>query len=126
VAAIVFDSGALIALERGDRRIAVLLDEATAGGVGAVTSSACVAEVWRNPARQARLTRALAGFRECSLDPAAARACGTLLAQAATDDIADAALCQLAGDGDTILTSNPSDMARLLRARGVEAQVRAV
>jgi hypothetical protein len=126
VAAIVFDSGALIALERGDRRIAVLLDEAAAGGVEAVTSSACVAEVWRDPARQARLTRALAGFQERSLDPAAARACGTLLASTRTSDIADVALSGLARDGDTILTSDPHDIARLLGARGIDAQVRAV
>jgi hypothetical protein len=126
VAAIVFDSGALIALERGDRRIAVLLDEAAAGGVEAVTSSACVTEVWRDPARQARLTRALAGFRERSLDPPQARACGTLLARSATSDVTDAAVCQIARDGDTVLTSDPHDIARLLQAAGTRARVRAV
>jgi hypothetical protein len=126
VAAIVFDSGALIALERGDRRIAVLLDEAAASGVEAVTSSACVAEVWRDPARQARLTRALAGFRERSLDPAAARACGTLLASTRTSDIADAALSRLARDGDAVLTSDPNDIELLLHAQGTRAHVHTV
>lgn len=126
MAALVFDSGALIALERGDRGVAALLVAAVAAGTEAVTSCACVAEVWRDPARQARLTRALSGFREHSLDRAQARASGALLAQVATADVADAALCQLVGDGDTILTSDPSEIARLLRARGVNAQVRAV
>jgi hypothetical protein len=126
MAALVFDSGALIALERGDRKVAALLVAAIAGGAEAVTSCACVAEVWRDPARQARLTRALPGFRERSLDPLQARACGTLLARSATTDIADAALCRLAQDGDTVLTSDPHDIARLLETAGVRACVRAV
>ncbi|HEU0251201.1 MAG TPA: hypothetical protein VFR48_10800 [Solirubrobacteraceae bacterium] len=126
MAALVFDSGALIALERGDRRIAALLVAAIAGGAEAITSCACVAEVWRDPARQARLTRALPGFRERSLDPLQARACGALLARSATSDIADAALCQLAQDGDTVLTSDPHDIALLLQAAGSRARVRAI
>jgi hypothetical protein len=126
MAALVFDSGALIALERGDRKIAALLVAAIAGGAEAVTSCACVAEVWRDPARQARLTRALPGFRERSLDPLQARACGALLARSATSDVADAALCQLAQDGDTVLTSDPHDIARLLQATGTQARVRTV
>lgn len=126
MAALVFDSGALIALERGDRKVAALLVAAVAGGAEAVTSCACVAEVWRDPARQARLTRALTGFLERSLDPASARACGVLLAQTGTSDIADAALCQLAHDGDTVLTSDPRDIARLLEASGTHVHVHTV
>lgn len=125
MAALVFDSGALIALERGDRKVAALLVAAVAAGSEAVTSCACVAEVWRDPARQARLTRALAGFREYSLDPARARACGVLLAKDG-GDLADAALCQLARDGDTVLTSDPGDIARLLRSCETHARVHAV
>jgi hypothetical protein len=124
--ALVFDSGALIALERGDRDVAALLVAAVSGGAEAVTSCACVAEVWRDPARQARLTRALRGFQERSLDSARARACGALLGQADSDDIADAALCQLARDGDTVLTSDPRDIAQLLQASGTRAHVHAV
>lgn len=126
MAALVFDSGALIALERGDRRVAAALIAAVEGGVEAVTSCACVAQTWRDPARQARLTRALAGFQELDLDPVRARACGELLARAGSDDIADAALCQLARDGDTILTSDPHDLGRLLAAAGTKAQVQVV
>jgi len=92
VAAIVFDTGGLIALDRGDRKVGVLLATAAASGVEAVTSTACVAQLWRDPARQARLARALAGFLECSLDPAAARNCGRLLAHAGTIDVVDATL----------------------------------
>jgi hypothetical protein len=126
VAAIVFDTGGLIALDRGDRKVGVLLAAAAAGGVEAVTSTACVAQVWRDPARQARLARALAGFLECSLDPAAARGCGQLLAGAGTVDVVDAALALLVETGDTVVTSDPNDIARLLRVAGTRARVRVV
>ncbi|HEX5308336.1 MAG TPA: hypothetical protein VFW38_04575 [Solirubrobacteraceae bacterium] len=126
MAALLFDSGALIALERGDRKLAALLVAAVDAGAEAVTSCACVAEVWRDPARQARLTRALAGFCEHGLDQTRARACGLLLTQAGLSDVADAAICQLARDGDTILTSDPGEVERLLAARGASVRVYAV
>jgi DNA-binding transcriptional MocR family regulator len=126
VAALVFDSGALIALERGDRAIAALIATAVKSNAEAVTSTACVAQVWRNPARQARLARALAGFLERDLDAALARDCGTLLAGSGTQDIVDAAVVLLVDDGDTILTSDPHDIERLLDAAGTRARIRAV
>jgi hypothetical protein len=126
VAALVFDSGALIALERGDRAIAALLATAVKSRAEAVTSTACVAQVWRNPARQARLARALAGFLERDLDAARARDCGMLLARSETRDVADAAVSLLVDDGDTILTSDPRDIERLLDAVGTRARIRAV
>lgn len=126
MAALVFDSGALIALERGDRAIAALLATAAKSGAEAVTSTACVAQVWRNPTRQTRLARALAGFLERDLDAARARDCGTLLARSGTSDIADAAVSLLVDGGDTILTSDPHDIERLLDAAGTRARIRAV
>jgi hypothetical protein len=126
VAALVFDSGALIALERGDREVAVLLATAVQDGAEAVTSTACVAQVWRNPVRQAKLTRALVGFVEQDLDRARARDCGRLLARSGTSDVVDASVSLLARDGDTILTSDPHDIERLLKTTGTHAQVRAV
>lgn len=126
MAAIVFDTGGLIALDRGDRKVGALLATAAASGVEAVTSTACVAQVWRDPARQARLTRALAGFLECSLDPTAARDCGLLLARAGTIDVVDAALVLLVEAGDTVVTSDPDDITRLLDVTGTRARVRVV
>jgi hypothetical protein len=126
MAALVFDSGALIALERGDRGVAALLVAAAESGAEAITSSACVAQVWRNPARQARLARALAGFVECELDSQRARDCGTLLARGETQDIVDAAVSLLADDGDTILTSDPHDIEHLLDAAKTRARVRSI
>jgi hypothetical protein len=126
MAVLIFDAGALIALERADRAVADLLDRAAEEDMEALTSSACVAQVWRDPARQARLSRVLRGFLEQPLDEEQARRCGLLLARAGTDDIADAAVAMLARDGDTILTSDPQDIERLLAAAGTSARVRPV
>ena len=126
MAALVFDAGALIALDRGDRAVGALLAVAAQAGHEALTSSACVALAWRDPARQARLTRALAGFLERPLDPASARRCGQLLARTGTRDIADGAVASLVRGGDTILTSDPRDIARLLDATGTRARIRTV
>lgn len=114
MAALVFDSGALIALERGDRAIGALLAAAAQNGIEAVTSSACVAQVWRDPARQAKLARGLAGFLERAVDVTEARRAGVLLARTGTRDVVDAAVALLVEDGDTILTSDPHDIERLL------------
>ncbi len=126
MAALVFDAGALIALDRGDRGVGALLAAAARDGVEVVTSSACIAQAWRDPARQARLVRALSGFLEWPLDPSRARRCGLLLTSARTNDIADAAIVGLVTDGDTILTSDPKDIEHLLRAAGRAARVLAV
>lgn len=126
MAALVFDAGALIALDRGDRTVIALLTVAAQQGNDVLTSSACVAQAWRDPARQARLTKALNGFLESPLNPSAARRCGLLLALSGTSDIADAALTLLAQDGDTVVTSDPDDIKRLLDVAGTDALVRAV
>jgi hypothetical protein len=126
MAAIVFDAGALIALERGDRGVAAQLAAAAKNGTEVLTSSTCLAQVWRDPPRQARLARALAGFLERDLDARRARDCGLLLARSKTKDIADAAVSLLVDDGDTILTSDPRDIQRLLDARRTQARIRVV
>jgi hypothetical protein len=123
VAALVFDTGGLIALDRGDRKVGALLASAAASGIEAVTSTACVAQAWRDPARQARLARALAGFLERPLDPAVARNCGRLLARAGTVDVVDAALALLVETGDTVVTSDPEDITRLLDVESTRTRV---
>jgi hypothetical protein len=123
MAALVFDAGALIALDRGDRGVHALVALAAAQGTEAITSSACVAQVWRDPARQVRLTKALQGFMEFPIDALAARRCGLLLAGSRTKDIPDAAIALLVQDGDTILTSDPTDIKRLLDVAGIDARV---
>lgn len=84
-----------------------------------VTSSAAVAQVLRDPARQVALERVLRGVREQPLDHKAARAIGPLLARTGTADVVDAAVALLARNGDVIVTSDPRDLARLTEGRNV-------
>jgi hypothetical protein len=127
MAALIFDSGALIALERGDRAVGALIAAAAQDGIDAITSSVCVAQVWRDPARQqAKLARGLAGFSERPLDAPQARREGLLLARTGTSDVVDAAVVTLAENGDTIVTSDPRDIERLLDGVGTRALVMAV
>jgi DNA-binding transcriptional MocR family regulator len=126
MAVLIFDTGGLIALDRGDHLVAEMLDSAIDGEMEVLTSTACVAQAWRDPARQARLSRALRGFLERPLDDEQARRCGRLLARCGTQDVVDAAVAVLAQDGDTILTSDPQDIERLLAAAGTSARVRPV
>jgi len=115
----VLDAGALIAMERIDRALARRLLVAQADNVPLITSSAVVAQVLRDPARQVALTRALRGIKEEPLDEVAARAIGPLLARTGSTDVVDAHLALLAGAGDEIITSDPEDLARLTAGRPV-------
>jgi hypothetical protein len=126
VAALVLDAGALIALDRGDRQTAAILAAAALDGMNVITSSACTAQAWRSPARQARLARALEGCAERALDAVQAKRCGMALARSETNDIPDVALCVAVCDGDRVLTSDPSDIERLLDVLGTRAVVRRV
>lgn len=115
----VLDAGALIAMERIDRAVARRLLVAEADNIPLITSSAVVAQVLRDPARQVALTRALRSVQEDPLDGGAARAIGPLLARTGTADVVDAHVALLAHAGDEILTSNPADLQRLTAGRPV-------
>jgi predicted nucleic acid-binding protein len=118
---VLLDTGALIAFERGDRRVAALLEASRRRRDRIVTSSGCVAQAWRGGARQALLARLLAGTAEVALDSSQSRAVGKLCAEAATADVVDAHVALLAHDRDTVVTSDPDDLAVLLRAAGCSA-----
>lgn len=126
MAALILDAGALIAIERRDRATTALVHAAALDGARVRTTSACVAQVWRDPARQVRLGRTLTGCIEYPLDPTQARRCGIALGLAGSADVTDASVATLAEDGDTILTSDRRDIERLLAAVGTKAIVRQV
>lgn len=110
---VVLDAGALIALERDDRRAAGLVELARRAEAPLVTSAPVVGQVWRDGARQARLARALEMIevREVGIDDA--KAAGALLGAAGASDVVDALVGQLAVPGDQVLTSDPDDLAPL-------------
>ncbi len=109
---VVLDAGALIAVERADRRVVRLLELAEQVHV----PGAVVAQVWRNPARQVRLVRVLAAEEVtiAPLDGLEARAVGQLCGASGTADVADASVALLARRvGGVAVTSNPDDLRRI-------------
>lgn len=116
---VVLDSGALIAIERGDRDMwSVLARELAAGRVG-LTHGGVVGEVWRGgTGRQARLAHALTGVDVRVIDDDLGRRAGVLIGRAGRADVIDAALVLIADDGDEIFTADPADLEVLARAAG--------
>jgi hypothetical protein len=119
----VLDAGAFLAVERRDRRVRALLQVLQEKEVDLLTSSAVIAQVWRDGRRQARLAQLLGGVGVRALAPVEDRRTGELLARTRTDDVVDGHLSLCVANGDQVLTSDRSDIERLLKARGVGATI---
>lgn len=110
------DAGALIAIEKNDRRVVAALRLAVEVGLPITVPSAVVGQVWRDGSKQARLARLLgsSGVVVEALDDARARAAGQLCGVARTNDPIDATVVLGArARGDRIFTSDPGDLRRL-------------
>lgn len=120
----VLDAGALVAIERSDRRLWTLVREARLSGDPATTHGGVVGQVWRGGAhRQAVLARALSGVAIEPLDDDLGRRAGILMGRCGSRDVVDAALVLLARDGDVILTSDVGDIAALAGEAGLHIDV---
>jgi predicted nucleic acid-binding protein len=111
LAGLTFDSGALIAAERGDREFwafwAAVVD------IDKSVPAVALAQVWRGP-RNARLARVLAACEVEPLGDELARKTGELCGRAGTSDIVDAAVVAgAARRGDDIVTGDAGDIRRL-------------
>jgi hypothetical protein len=116
VSGIAFDAGGLIALDRNDRRVLVLLARATERGMRITIPATALAQAIRNPARQVRLSRLIrqAGTDLIALDGPDATAVGILLARTATADIVDAHVVVCAERaGQAVVTSDAGDLRRI-------------
>lgn len=116
MAGVTLDIGALIAIERGDRRLQALLGEAHAAGADLTVPAGVVAQPWRGGTRQARLARVLrlASVTVVPFDEPEARAAGALCGHTSTADIVDASVVICARDRDqAVITSDPDDLAAL-------------
>lgn len=110
--AVVLDAGALIGVERANRRVIRLLE--LAGDIH--VPAGALAQVWRNPARQVRLVRVLGsvGVVIHPLDDDVARGAGQLCASTGTSDVIDASVVILTRLVQGVaVTSDPDDL-RLL------------
>lgn len=110
------DAGALIAVQRGDRRVSLLIDDAVGERRGVCVPAGALAQAWRDGARQARLSRLLATpeVEIAPLDGRSAREVGQLLARRGTSDVVDASVAICARRrGHAVVTSDPVDILEL-------------
>jgi hypothetical protein len=111
-----FDAGGLIALDRNDRRVLVLLARAAEVGARVTVPATALAQAMRHPARQARLAKLV---RQPTTDLAPlngpdATSVGVLLGASRTTDIVDAHVVICARRSrQAIVTSDPGDLQKL-------------
>lgn len=113
---VTFDAGGLIALDRDDRRVIVLLARAAEAGGRITVPAAALAQAIRRPERQVRLIRLIRqpSTDVVALDRVDATHVGRLLAASGTADIADAHVVVCARRaGVRVVTSDPDDLRRL-------------
>ena len=116
---LILDAGAFVAVEKPDRRIGAMSRVLQQRRTPVRTSSAVVAQIWRDGRKQAAISRLLAGVDTRPLAPDDDKRTGELLAAARTNDVVDGHVAILAEDGDFVMTSDKREIERLLEARGI-------
>jgi hypothetical protein len=113
---VTLDAGGLIALDRDDRRVVVLLARAREIGAQVTVPAPALAQAIRRPERQARLSRLIRqpGTDVIALGRVDATHVGRLLAASGTSDVVDAhvVICARRA-GQPVVTSDPSDLRQL-------------
>ena len=113
---VTLDAGGLIALDRNDRRVVVLLARASETGARVTVPASALAQAIRRPDRQVRLSRLIRqpATDVIDLGRGDATSVGRLLAASGTSDIADAHVVICARRADQpVVTSDPGDLRRL-------------
>jgi hypothetical protein len=117
VTGITYDSGALIAAERAERRMWARHRALLLRRVVPVVPAPVVAQCWRGTPRQAQVARLLAGCEIETLDDTRAKASGTLAGRARTTDIVDACVVEGAlRRGDLVISSDEGDLSAIAAA----------
>ena len=113
---VTLDAGGLIALDRDDRRVVVLLARARETGAQVIVPASALAQAIRRPERQVRLSRLIRqpGTNVIDLGRVDATHVGRLLAASGTSDIVDAhvVICARRA-GQPVVTSDPDDLRQL-------------
>ena len=108
-----YDTGALIAAERGDQQMWGLHRRTLSRGVVPTIPAVVLAQGWRG-GPQPQMSRLIAGCCVEPLDEQLARSAGAACGRAGTSDIVDAAVVVNASTrGDLVVTSDPADIRRL-------------
>jgi hypothetical protein len=112
----VLDAGALIAIEKGDRKVLALCKIARSNGTSIVVPAGVVGQVWRDGPRQAHIARLVGadGTIVEPLDLEVAKLAGAYCGRAGTDDVVDATVIVAARQHQAkIVTSDRGDLERL-------------
>lgn len=113
---VTLDAGGLIALDRDDRRVLVLVARAAEAGGRITVPATALAQAIRRPERQVRLARLIRQPTTdvVALDRVDATGVGRLLAASGTADIADAHVVVCARRAaQRVVTSDSDDLRRL-------------
>jgi hypothetical protein len=117
VKGLILDTGALIALERGEQRMMALLDRTLAlSGAVIHIPAGVVAQAFRDGTRQVYLRRLLRKpqAKVVALDEQAAYVVGMLLGLRGMSDVVDASVIVCARRYDqAVVTGDPEDLRRL-------------
>jgi hypothetical protein len=126
--AVVYDSGALIAIaDRRKRRAWDGHRRRVADGLRIIVPAVVAAQVVRKPAIQERLMRTLRGCDVVPFTAAHHVPVGQLLAASGTADVVDAFVALVAvGSGAGIVSGDSRDLARLLGCLGARLPVLSV
>ncbi len=120
---VTYDTGALIAAERGDRRLWALHRRALERGLLPTVPAGVLAQGWRG-GPQAEISRLLSGCRVEDLDETRARSVGTACATAGTSDVVDASVVVgAAARHDLVVTGDDRDLTRLREALSVDVRI---
>ena len=125
---IIYDAGALIAIERRSPRMLRAHRRAITDGRVPIVPTIVLGQVWRGTPREAALARVLQ--QQCKphvLDVVTARLGGQLCGATGTSDLAGAVVAVLAMRYDApIVTSVPDDLRRLTARADREVEIFAV
>jgi hypothetical protein len=114
---VTYDTGALIAADRGERRMWARHRALLALQVVPTVPAPVIAQSWRGGGRQALLARLLTGCDVEALDHGQARSIGSLTARAATTDIVDACVVEGAiRRHDLVVSADEEDLQAIATA----------
>src|SRR4051794_13325375 len=126
MSSLVYDTAVLVAADRNERLAWAEHKARLELGVVPLVPAPVVAQVSRSP-QQAQLRRFLTGCVVVPLGESEAHEAGRLLGITRTADVVDAVIVTIAlRQKAVILTGDPADMERLIRASGREVAVVAV
>lgn len=109
-----YDAGALIAIDKNDRRMWARYQVALDDGRDLRVPAVVVGQAWRDARRQVRLGRFLAGCHVDQVGLEISKAAGILCGRAGTSDVVDATVVVMAAaTGAVIWTSDPEDIKAL-------------